>query len=248
MVTDLAQKLVAPRKRDVVASAQRELGVTADGRWGPVSQQAFDSASSTVRTRILEILSAANLTPAAMMAYRADGGDESKEKIKNLIRSEAQAAGVDAQYLLAKASIESNFGPTRSNGSSRGLFQFQPAAWTDAAKIDPRIGDYSNVYDAQANTRAAIAYRTVLEQTLRRLRYQGPMDNAHLYIAHQQGAGGLNELFRASQGLGPVKRELVTAAAMTKNPPQDGRGVTTDKPTFYKRWIAVGERVMSRRI
>lgn len=237
------------RKNDAVRFAQGLLAVKADGIWGPNTQRAYVSASPAVRARVDHELAKAKLTVPAIHAYKQSGGAQDKQAVIDLIRAICAEQGVDPQPYLAKASIESGFRPWISNGRSRGLFQFQEDAWSDARRIDPRLGEYrTNVFDARINTYAAIAFNKALRLQLQRIGYAGPLDAAHLYLAHQQGAGGLNELHRASIGLGPRGRTLVSEEAMRSNPPQDRKGITVDKSEFYRRWVAVARERLQRRV
>lgn len=241
-------------KADAVASAQRALEVKADGIWGPKTFNAYKVASPAVRTAVDGLLQKAGLSVEAIMQYQTAGGDRQKaavisaktrsaspEEIRDAIRTASDKLGVPEKTLEGFARIESGMSNNAVNGSSRGLFQMQPAAWADASRIVP-LGDYeTNWSDPVQNALAGGAYLKANERTLRRLGYDGPFTPAVLYLAHQQGAGGFMELYSASKGREPTTN-YVSDEKMRRNPPPDGRGVTTNKAEFFRRWMIVAEK------
>lgn len=158
----------------------------------------------------------------------------------------AVVSGVPASTLAVMASIESGGNPSAVNGSSRGLFQMQPASWAEASewllKKGINIGSWADrVLDAESNAMAAAAYFQLNSSRLRSLGFTDPVTPAVLYVAHQQGAAGFMELWKTSKGM-PVHTHWVTPEKMSGNKPQDGGPPTTDKKEFFTRWMAVAQR------
>ena len=116
-----------------------------------------------------------------------------KPEIKDVIVRAARQYGVDPDYMLHAARIESVFNPRARNPASnaRGLFQFIPSTARSYQLTD------DTVYDPVANSMAAARLTKANELYLAK---QGiPTDHTWLYIAHQQGAGGARELWRGYQ-------------------------------------------------
>ena len=95
----------------------------------------------------------------------------------------AQANGASAEdipYLQRLAQVESNANPNARNGSSTGIFQFQPDTFRSVGG-----GDINSVAD---QTKAALA---LARRDRAKLQEMGvPVTDANLYIMHQQGPGG----------------------------------------------------------
>lgn len=196
------------------AAVQPLLGVRADGRWGKFTQGAYERAKPDVRSRVDEIL-ARNGT-SAQSEYRARSVAKSNARQAfntdtptgvNLISvSQAEAivasAAVDLNVERHAAALKAflrrearrvdlggvpHYDSLSKNGSSRGLMQMQPAAWADARKKFPGIGDYSNVFDPWRNIYAGVAYSVMNIALLEKARV--PVSSDTLYLAHNQGAG-----------------------------------------------------------
>lgn len=220
-------------------------GLLVDGKWGDFTQSAYAKVSPGLKNKIDATVSVLTKGKGVkdLFAFRQ------KEKVfqRNLtpvgvsgdigaaIRAAAVEFGINPDDLTKFAKIESNFNPRAVNGSSRGLMQMQPAAWSDASKVTGLRPYNEAVWDPVENARAGAAYIKFNERTLRKLGYSGPWDAAHMYLAHQQGAGGLMNMWAAANG----KPSKLSADNMLKNPPQDGRGSTTNPKDFYNRWVAV---------
>lgn len=104
-------------------------------------------------------------------------------EVAQRIRSTATALGAapaEMSYLERLAQIESAGNPAARNGSSTGVFQFQPATFATVGG-----GDINSVED---QTKAALRLATQDRRKLVELGIE-PTD-ANLYIMHQQGAGG----------------------------------------------------------
>lgn len=237
------------------AAAQRlmsaEFDIVDDGKWGRYTQRAYEAISPALRLQVDELLSryetSAAIERARRIERKAEGtqtlqflGDTSD--IKRIVTAVADELGLPRELMLGIAKIESNFNPRASNGSSRGLFQLQPAAWADAKAQLPSLPDYMDgVWDPRTNARAGGTYMKVVMRYLRKAGFDGEITPAVLYLAYQQGAGGFVDLWKASRNSN-YKLRYVTPERMTKNPPQDGRGVTTNPAEFYSRWLAVAQK------
>lgn len=248
----------------VLASARADLKV--DGHWGSFTEGAFKAASPSIQRAVIAALGAYNVTPGQLKAAfdqervspaRGDaekaravierGGGDTRDEVNKAVAYASKVTAIPVNQLATVVQIESRGNPMAVNGKSKGLFQVQPGAWDESAewlrKRGVDIGTWSsNVFKPEQNALAGAAYMKINMDRLKALGYTGPLTPAVLYLAHQQGAGGFVELWRANQGLGPVKKPLVTEEAMKGNPPQDGKGVTTDKAEFYRRWMAVAEK------
>jgi len=168
-----------------------------------------------------------------------------RAEIDEAIATAALGTGVPLNTLHGLVRIESNYRSNAENGSSRGLMQVQPAAWSDASKL-VSLPPYSRgVWDPIANATAGAAYAKINEQRLKKSGFSDPITPAVLYLAHQQGAGGFMELWRAAKGLPSISR-YVTDRAMLGNPPPDGGVRTVDKAQFFNRWMAYAAKVMSQ--
>lgn len=96
------------------------------------------------------------------------------------IATQAGADDAEIAYLQRLAKVESNGDLTAKNGSSTGLFQFQPDTFAS-------VGG-GNLGDVGDQTRAALE---LSRRDRRKLEELGvPVTGANLYIMHQQGAGG----------------------------------------------------------
>lgn len=174
------------------------------------------------------------------------------ESVRAQVERAARELNVPLDAAFAKMAIESGGNPTAVNGSYRGLFQMGPSAWQDASdwlvrngyNALPRFGDA--VDNPYINARAAFAYRYALSDQLRSQGYTGELSDSELYLAHQQGAAGFMRIVRASRGARlESKDSLRMVTTMQSNPPQDGKGVTTDPSEFLTRWRNVFDRVQA---
>jgi hypothetical protein len=107
----------------------------------------------------------------------------------NALPTFAKAAGdqfgVSPDYMAKTAWIESKFNPNADNGVAKGLYQFVPSTAKAYGLADP--------FDAHANATAAARLASDNRDALSRSLGRAPND-AELYLAHQQGAGGAAKL------------------------------------------------------
>lgn len=226
----------------------KDANIVVDGKWGSYTQSVYDKVSPNVRSAVDNMLSAGGTSASILRAARAEEkaagiiAQANVTTVEDAIVAAAKEAGVDVATLRGFAKIESNLRANAVNGSSRGLMQMQPAAWADASKVVPNLPSYDKaVFDPLQNARAGAAYLKLNSRALLKNGFDGDISPAVLYLAHQQGAAGFMELWRASKGL-PSKTNYVTAAAMRGNPPPDGKGVTVSKKEFYERWITAAAK------
>jgi soluble lytic murein transglycosylase-like protein len=164
-----------------------------------------------------------------------DLSTQQADKVAEALIRASQTTGISLAWLVAFARIESNFNPRATNGSSRGLFQMQEAAWTEAAEVVSLPQYTAGWMDPVANALAAAAY---IRLNLRQLSHYGlnaEVEPRWIYLAHQQGAAGLNELVRLSRGEN-VSTHFVTDKKMRRNV-APGSKATTDRVEFYRNWM-----------
>jgi len=95
-------------------------------------------------------------------------------------------AGGD-NYLARLGQVESNNNPNAKNGSSTGLYQFHPDTFA-------RLGG-TDINNADQQKAAALK---LAQESAQQLQGAGvPVDDANLYIMHQQGSGGGLALLKA---------------------------------------------------
>lgn len=173
----------------VLASAGADIKV--DGIWGPRSTRAYKAASPGVQAQVKDLFISRgkrlpweqitiSVSDAQAMVARAAGEVGMISHVKALqqfLEYEAPRVGAARdQYLV-----------TAQNGSSRGLMQMQPAAWSDARKEWPSLPDYSKVFDAYSNILAGVVYAKINARAIVKNGY--PVTGKNLYLAHNQGAG-----------------------------------------------------------
>lgn len=108
-------------------------------------------------------------------------------EIKDLIRRQALASGLDPNIMVRIAQIESGFNPNKKNpnSSASGLFQF--------INRTGRQYGLTNPFDAEQNTAAAMRFTSDNVKGLKRMLGRDPTPG-EIYLAHQQGLGGAKQL------------------------------------------------------
>lgn len=200
---------MARENRAAVASAQKLMAqdvpwLQVDGQWGKTTERVFRSLPLEKRNQI-----------ALMMGRNYMTSPEQEKQAREFARLQEWITVLDAEQLVAKAAKlygverytvafchflrrEAVFSAgrylvTSRNGSSAGLMQMQPGAWRDAMKVGNKkvpgsIGSFAeNVYNAEQNIRAGIAYATLNISILERVHVA--VNDETLYLAHNQGAG-----------------------------------------------------------
>jgi hypothetical protein len=108
-------------------------------------------------------------------------------EMREFISNEAKAGGIDPNYMLRMAVIESGGNPKAYNEGSKasGLYQFIPGTAKQYGLKDP--------FDWKANTQAAVKLAQDNKAYLEKVLGREP-SNAELYLAHQQGMKGAADL------------------------------------------------------
>lgn len=178
--------------------------------------------------------SAAAGGPAAGPAPAPTGG------VYDQIASIAQQSGAPEQesYLRRLAQVESNGRTDARNGSSTGVFQFQPKTFAEVGG-----GDINSLAD---QTKAALALARRDRQALQSMGIE-PTD-ANTYIMHQQGAGGGKALLTAPPEVNAVAALTpVYGSAEKARLAITGNGGTADMSAgefvdmWRKRWSGGGQ-------
>ena len=116
------------------------------------------------------------------------------------------------------------------NGLYKGLGQMGRDAWSEAnALLKGGVGGFENVMNPGINFAATKAYMAI---NARRVK-GAPMDNPlHLYLAHQQGAGGLTQIYHAARTGSSVEGKI--GKNMQSNLPRSAGSATP--LNFYNYW------------
>ena len=135
------------------------------------------------------------------------------------------------------AHIESKGDPNAKSksGSYLGLYQMGKAEFAKHHVA----GTPNNIFDPLANAMAAASYMSYHSKEMQKRGI--PVNATTLYLAHQQGLGGVSSIYKAANGQGTLSAG--TMANMKNNPPQDERGATTNPNEFINRWSAVLSKV-----
>ena len=123
-----------------------------------------------------------------------------KVDIMELIIEESKESGIDPEFLLTMANIESAFNPNARNkySGAAGLYQFVPST--------ARAYGLKNPYDPKQAIRSVIKFTEANAAILARSGI--PVNGANLYLAHQQGAGGAVALYRSAARGTPLDRTI----------------------------------------
>lgn len=151
--------------------------------------------------------------------------------IQKVAGSAENTIGIKHCELWVVAEIESNFNNFVTNKFGfRGLFQFG----TSAAKS---VGlPYDQMTDPYVATQAVLRYMKQNSRVITAATGTEP-ETYQYYLAHQQGPGGFSAIWKAATGKSSLSSGI--ANNMAHNPPQDGKGSTTNPAEFIRRWKAV---------
>jgi TP901 family phage tail tape measure protein len=126
-----------------------------------------------------------------------------KGAITDIIRQTAKKYSISEEDFLRFAAIETGnkFDPRAYNKGSKakGLFQFVPIA-------SKQYGITGREFDAKVNTDAAA--RMYINNAKQMKKKGIETSAANMYLAHQQGVGGLNQIVRASRGQAGLKASI----------------------------------------
>jgi soluble lytic murein transglycosylase-like protein len=145
-----------------------------------------------------------------------------KAAVEDLIRRVSGELGADSDVMMRIAQVESALNPCAYNRSgATGLYQFLAGTARQYGLVDR--------FDATASTRAAIALMFDNARYLRKI-LGHEASPALLYMAHQQGVGGVAKLLL---NVDRKAAELVGIAAVVQN---GGRSDWTARQ-FLQHWI-----------
>lgn len=151
--------------------------------------------------------------------------------ISEAITKAANEEGVPVGLMMTMAKIESNGNPramSPGNGTFKGLYQMGPDAWRENS---PNVN--GDIFDPYLNSVAAARF---IKKNINYMKSKGvPIDNTSVYLAHQQGPGGIVKIYNAAKNGTPL--DQTTIRNMRNNRPQDGNSsVTSDPNEFLRRW------------
>lgn len=196
---------MALAKRTVVRGAQLLLresspGLSVDGSWGPKTDHAYTSAPELIQDRVENYAKQSGWSVDTLRRKTEASGVWISAAAAHAIAREASAkAGIDAEVLdffLTKepnsrktvSGIEYQVDSRSKSGLYYGLFQMGEDAWTDAQRVFPEIGDFSNWKDPRANALAAAGF-AIANMRYARVNhgYRGAFSKELLYAMHNQG-------------------------------------------------------------
>ncbi|SCW77031.1 Transglycosylase SLT domain-containing protein [Rhizobium mongolense subsp. loessense] len=133
--------------------------------------------------------------------------------IRSIIIDAANRYGVDQDYALRTAQIESGLNPHAQNktSSAGGLYQFIDSTWG-------KYGNGASKFDAYASADAFMRF-TRDNQNFLKKKLGRDLSKCELYLAHQQGAGGALNLLANPNAMAV---NLVGRAAVVGNGGQTG--------------------------
>lgn len=151
--------------------------------------------------------------------------------ISEAITKAANEEGVPVGLMMTMAKIESNGNPramSPGNGTFKGLYQMGPDAWKENS---PNVN--GDIFDPYLNSVAAARF---IKKNINYMKSKGvPIDNTTVYLAHQQGPGGIVKIYNAAKNGTPL--DQTTIRNMANNRPQDGnKSATSDPNEFLRRW------------
>jgi hypothetical protein len=157
----------------------------------------------------------------------ASGKAFGKPEVEDAITKAANAYGIPRDLMVKMALIESNMNPSASRGpnGAKGLYQFVP----DTAAA---YGIKGRELDPYANAEAAAR---LFRDNMKQMTNKGiPITPTTMYLAHQQGAGGLGAIwYSAKSGMGISSKEI--AGNMANNDPL-GESKYRDPKLFLAAW------------
>lgn len=144
------------------------------------------------------------------------------------IRAAAKRYGVDEGYLLTMAYIESKGDPlAKSSTGCKGIYQFNQGTGKQYGLFS---GGADNRFDMAANVDAGARFAMDNYNSLRK-QLGRPPEPWMLYLAHQQGIGGLTEIIKAANEGRDVSSKI--RGNMDKN---GGKGLSPQQ--FLDKWRA----------
>jgi soluble lytic murein transglycosylase-like protein len=167
---------------------------------------------------------------AATAVWKAITGsfDAKYEPFKPTVQKAASANNLSEAYMRSMMYIESKGDPNAAHPKgAKGLYQFVPGT----AK---RYGIAGKEFDPELNINAAAKLAADNMQDLKRMGI--PITDANLYMAHQQGAGGLKALLTSAQnGTDPTTIRFKNGQTLRENMDLNG-GKGKNAAEFYNFW------------
>lgn len=163
--------------------------------------------------------------------HTSDPGTFTSEDVDKAIKLASDKYGIPVSALQAIAQIESNkrYWVTNKAGYS-GLYQM---GRDEFAQFSPDPS--GSPLDPYLNAMAGANYMAFNAAGLKAAGIPTTAEN--IYLAHQQGLGGISSIYAAAKGEKALGAS--TIRNMKSNPPQDGAGATDDPRSFIDRWSAV---------
>jgi hypothetical protein len=161
-------------------------------------------------------------------AYGSKKTSFAPKDIQDAILNAATSYGIDPKLMMKMAVVESGMNPNAvSPTGAKGLYQF--VSGTGASFGLKTDADYFNPYSN------AIAGAQYMKQNMVALQSKGiPISELSLYLAHQLGAGGSIEVWKAAMGKGELSEARMKAMALN-NPGLDA-GQLKNPKLFISAW------------
>jgi hypothetical protein len=157
----------------------------------------------------------------------------SSEQVADAIKKAADYSGIPFKVLDKIADIESSHKYWAVNKSGyKGLFQMGN---DEFAKFSPN--PTGSPLDPYNNAMAAANYMMYHAKEMKNRDI--PVTPENLYLAHQQGLGGVTTINKAVQAGQPEVDSPTIRRNMLNNPPQDGKGATSNPSAFMSRWASI---------
>ena len=225
-------KLVAERTAKVAEDANWQAGKTSYGK--------ASTAANEERYKVW--LKSQGLTDNEVNRAKYDTAVEAEQKGKSMTmagkafgRPEVEDAitkasnvhGIPRDLMAKMAIIESGMDPNASRGEkgAKGLYQFIPS--TAAA-----YGIAGRELDPYANADAAAR---LFKDNIKLMNNAGvPVNPTTMYLAHQQGAGGVNAIWKAAQAGTAVMSDTIRGNMANNDP--FGKGQLRDPKAFIAAW------------
>ena len=152
------------------------------------------------------------------------------DQVKDAIQKAADYSGIPFKTMEKIASIESGMRYWVTNKFGyQGLYQMGK---DEFAKFSPN--PTGSALDPYNNAMAAANY---MMYHAKHMKAAGiPVTPENIYLAHQQGLGGIKTITAAAQAGMPEVNSVNIRRNMLNNPPQDGAGATSNPSQFLGRW------------
>lgn len=186
------------------------------------------SAMGSVGSAVSSVSSAVNTGVGVVSEGVGAAVNMGSQTVNSILDSVSSKFGVDRNLFHGMAQIESGKNPNAANKLGfKGLFQFGRPAWADYGE-----GSFEqNVFNPQKNSEAAAK---MINANTKFLKKNGiPVNATTIYLAHQQGPGGVRGLWNdLSKGI-PNKY----AYQYKQNWPAEAGPYTGRAIDFYNGWV-----------